>query len=94
MGEIKLTGEGDKEKAGAKEGAVQAESTTSVKVQDLEKLRAWTNHTQHARSTEKGGGVGGSECWAVGADKSCRTLQAKARRLTVVLNARQNHRRT
>lgn len=35
---------------------MQAERTTSVKVQDLEKLRAWTNHTQHARSTENGGG--------------------------------------
>lgn len=51
MGEIKLTGEGDKEKAGAKEGAVQAEST-SVKVQDREELRAWTNHTQQARRLE------------------------------------------
>lgn len=33
-GEIMLIGEGDKEKAEAKEGAVQAESTASAKVQD------------------------------------------------------------
>lgn len=59
MGEIMLIGEGDKEKAGAKEGAVQAESTASAKVQHQEELRAWTNHTQQARSTENG--VGGME---------------------------------
>lgn len=60
MGEIMLIGEGDKEKAGAKEGAVQAESTARAKVQDQEELRAWTNHTQQALSTENGVGGGGS----------------------------------
>lgn len=56
-GEIMLTGEGDKEKVGAKEGAVQAESTTSIKIQDREELRAWKNHTQHAQSIWGGGHV-------------------------------------